>query len=312
MRLRRRDPDLGRRHGRHALRALSRPRRAAPSSSTSSRIARVIQQSDARHADGVAAFSLGQGRRLPGDLREAAAARGLGFDAVNSNTFPGPARAKTHSYKFGSLSHADPASRALRPSRTISNASSIGEKLGSKALTVWIARRLELRRPVEPDQGVRPLSRRDAPDLRRPARGLAGVPRTQALRAGLLLHRHFRLGQQLHGGDGAGAEGQVPRRSRPSRAERQYRADRRPAGPLRQARGFPLQRFEIWRRRSRRGLDRPVPAVPRLQRTGRRGRARGRGLRAGLHARPVAQRHRPDREPDALGDRTCSAPMRRR
>ena len=48
----------------------------------------------------------------PKELCEAAAARRLGFDAVNSNTFqdqPG----QEHSYKFGSLSNADPAARAL-------------------------------------------------------------------------------------------------------------------------------------------------------------------------------------------------------
>src|SRR6201986_846692 len=46
----------------------------------------------------------------PKELREAAAARRLGFDAVNSNTFqdhPG----QEHSYKFGSLSKADEAAR---------------------------------------------------------------------------------------------------------------------------------------------------------------------------------------------------------
>ena len=35
-------------------------------------------------------------------------------------------------------------------------------------------------------------------------------------------------------------------------------------------------------------------------------------LRPRLHARPVAQRHRPDREPDGLGDRGRSAPTPRR
>ena len=73
----------------------------------------------------------------PKELREAAAARGLGFDAVNSNTFqdqPG----QEHSYKFGSLSNADAAARALAVAHNL-ECIALGEKLGSKALTVWIA-----------------------------------------------------------------------------------------------------------------------------------------------------------------------------
>jgi L-rhamnose isomerase/sugar isomerase len=69
-------------------------------------------------------------------LREAAAARGLAFDAVNSNTFqdqPG----QPLSYKFGSLSHVD---RAVRRQAVEHNKEcvAIGQRLGSKALTVWI------------------------------------------------------------------------------------------------------------------------------------------------------------------------------
>ena len=60
-------------------------------------------------ADGLAAFSLGQGRR-PGGAARGGASLGLGFDAVNSNTFqdqPGQAL----SYKFGTLTHTDTAVR---------------------------------------------------------------------------------------------------------------------------------------------------------------------------------------------------------
>jgi len=70
-------------------------------------------------------------------LRETAAQLGLGFDAVNSNTFqdqPGQAL----SYKFGSLSHADAAVRAQAIAHNI-ECIEIGRALGSKALTVWIA-----------------------------------------------------------------------------------------------------------------------------------------------------------------------------
>ncbi|WP_426425212.1 L-rhamnose catabolism isomerase [Bradyrhizobium genosp. A] len=70
-------------------------------------------------------------------LREQAARHGLTFDAVNSNTFqdqPG----QELSYKFGSLSHTDARVRAQAVAHNIECAE-IGRKLGSKALTVWIA-----------------------------------------------------------------------------------------------------------------------------------------------------------------------------
>jgi L-rhamnose isomerase/sugar isomerase len=72
----------------------------------------------------------------PSELREAAAVRGLGFDAVNSNTFqdqPG----QSHSYKFGSLSNADAAVRGQAVEHNL-ECIALGQKLGSKALTVWI------------------------------------------------------------------------------------------------------------------------------------------------------------------------------
>src|SRR5499433_3848619 len=70
-------------------------------------------------------------------LRAFAAARGLSFDAMNSNTFqdlPG----QTHSYKFGSLTHPD---KSVRDQAVAHNLEciEIGKTLGSKALTVWIA-----------------------------------------------------------------------------------------------------------------------------------------------------------------------------
>jgi len=69
-------------------------------------------------------------------LREHAAALGLGFDAMNSNTFqdqPG----QPLSYKFGSLTHTDPAVRAQAVAHNI-DCINAGKTLGSKALTVWI------------------------------------------------------------------------------------------------------------------------------------------------------------------------------
>jgi L-rhamnose isomerase/sugar isomerase len=69
-------------------------------------------------------------------LREHAAALGLGFDAMNSNTFQDQA-GQPLSYKYGSLTHTDAAVRAQAVAHNI-DCISAGKKLGSKALTVWI------------------------------------------------------------------------------------------------------------------------------------------------------------------------------
>jgi L-rhamnose isomerase / sugar isomerase len=71
-----------------------------------------------------------------GDLLAKAAAVGLGFDAMNSNTFQDQLQ-QTHSYKFGSLSHADAATRQQAVDHNIA-CIELGAQLGSKALTVWI------------------------------------------------------------------------------------------------------------------------------------------------------------------------------
>ena len=72
----------------------------------------------------------------PAELRDMAASWGLGIDAMNSNTF------QDHddmplSFKYGSLSHADEAVREQAIAHNI-ECIEIGQKLGSKALTVWI------------------------------------------------------------------------------------------------------------------------------------------------------------------------------
>lgn len=72
----------------------------------------------------------------PALLREAAQRLGLGFDAMNSNTFqdhPGD----RYSYKFGSLSHTDAATRRQAIEHNI-ECIEIGKAIGSRALTVWI------------------------------------------------------------------------------------------------------------------------------------------------------------------------------
>jgi L-rhamnose isomerase / sugar isomerase len=72
----------------------------------------------------------------PDDLRSFASSLGIGFDAMNSNTFqdqPG----QDFSYKFGSLTHTrrDVRKRAIDHNIECVD---IGKKLGSKALSVWI------------------------------------------------------------------------------------------------------------------------------------------------------------------------------
>ena len=75
----------------------------------------------------------------PNELRAKAADLGLGFDAMNSNTFqdhPGTAEHPL-SYKNGSLSNNDPAVRAQAVAHNI-ECVEIGKGVGSKALTVWV------------------------------------------------------------------------------------------------------------------------------------------------------------------------------
>ncbi|MFI4974126.1 MAG: L-rhamnose catabolism isomerase [Caulobacterales bacterium] len=72
----------------------------------------------------------------PKGLREEAEELGLGFDAVNSNTFqdqPGQHR----SYKFGSLTHTDKAVRDQAIAHNI-DCIDLGLALGSQAITVWV------------------------------------------------------------------------------------------------------------------------------------------------------------------------------
>jgi len=69
-------------------------------------------------------------------LQQRARAAGLAFDAVNSNTFQDQ-RGQPLSYKYGSLTHTDPAVRAQAVAHNL-DCIRIGQALGSKALTLWI------------------------------------------------------------------------------------------------------------------------------------------------------------------------------
>lgn len=70
------------------------------------------------------------------ELKQYGEARNLGFDAMNSNTFQDQAQQEC-SYKYGSLSHTDKGTRDQAIAHNI-QCIEFGEKLESKALTVWI------------------------------------------------------------------------------------------------------------------------------------------------------------------------------
>ncbi|MFD0988872.1 sugar isomerase [Mariniflexile jejuense] len=77
---------------------------------------------------------------IPSDynaIKDVANSLNIKFDAVNSNTFQDQKNAK-ESYKYGSLSNTSEAVRqqAIQHNLDVIN---IGDKLGSKALTVWLA-----------------------------------------------------------------------------------------------------------------------------------------------------------------------------
>jgi L-rhamnose isomerase/sugar isomerase len=72
----------------------------------------------------------------PADLRAFAQARGLFIDSMNSNTFEDQAN-QPRSYKFGSLSHTDPAVRRQAVEHNL-ECLALGVKLGARSHTVWI------------------------------------------------------------------------------------------------------------------------------------------------------------------------------
>ncbi|WOI57663.1 L-rhamnose catabolism isomerase [Palleronia sp. LCG004] len=72
----------------------------------------------------------------PADLRAKAKEHGLGFDAMNSNTFS-DAEGQAHSYKFGSLSHTKKPVRDQAIEHNL-HCIELGRKIGSKALTIWV------------------------------------------------------------------------------------------------------------------------------------------------------------------------------
>ena len=77
---------------------------------------------------------------IPNDvkaIKEIAQSHGIVFDAMNSNTFQDQPNAK-ETYKYGSLSAVNKASRDYAIQHNL-DVIKIGEALGSKSLTVWLA-----------------------------------------------------------------------------------------------------------------------------------------------------------------------------
>jgi L-rhamnose isomerase/sugar isomerase len=72
----------------------------------------------------------------PNRLKQAASRFNLGFDAMNSNTFS-DAKGQLQSYKFGSLTASDAATRQQAIEHNL-ECIEIGKTIGSKALTIWI------------------------------------------------------------------------------------------------------------------------------------------------------------------------------
>ncbi|WP_027867632.1 L-rhamnose catabolism isomerase [Massilia alkalitolerans] len=70
------------------------------------------------------------------ELRGVAEELGLGFDAVNSNTFQDQV-GQEHTYKYGSLTANNAQARAQAVAHNI-ECIELGQALGSKALTVWV------------------------------------------------------------------------------------------------------------------------------------------------------------------------------
>ncbi|AML50159.1 L-rhamnose catabolism isomerase [Falsihalocynthiibacter arcticus] len=70
------------------------------------------------------------------DLNSKAEEVGLTFDAMNSNTFQDQEN-QQYSYKFGSLSHTDAATRQQAIDHNIA-CIALGREIGSKALTIWV------------------------------------------------------------------------------------------------------------------------------------------------------------------------------
>ena len=176
--LRGRSSDLGRRHRRNALCALSRagePRDVFDKLEDCATIQQLTRATPTVSPhfpwDKVSDY---------GELRQRAEESGPWLRCGQFQHLSGPGRAET---RATNSAHSPTPTRRFAPQAIAHNLEciEIGQKLGSKALTIWIADGTQFRRPIESHRCLRPLSRVGIGDLRRAARGLAGFSRAQAL-----------------------------------------------------------------------------------------------------------------------------------
>ncbi len=194
---------MGRRHGRHALRAISRPGRAARRLRQARRL-RDDPSAHPRDADLLAPLPLGQGRRHPG-ARRAGEGAWAGLRRRQLEHIPGPAGAEALlQVRFAQPQRQGRARSGDRAQPRMHRDRAEARVEGAVGLD---RRRIELPGPVEPYPCLRLVSQVAGRDLCSPARRLAGVRRAQAVRAGLLFDGDLGLGHEPDGGSGVGTEG---------------------------------------------------------------------------------------------------------
>ena len=155
---------------------------------------------DRRDADRLAAYPMGQGR--PPRAEPEGEELGLGFDAMNSNTFS-DAPDQPLSYKFGCSATPTPLCAPRRSSTTSSASRSARRSAQGPDRLVGDGSNFP-GQPLHPR--LRALPRRHRADLRRPPGRLADLLRAQDVRAGVLLDGGPGLGHQLHARQGARAD----------------------------------------------------------------------------------------------------------
>ena len=189
---------------------------------------------------------------------------GIGFDAMNSNTFQdNPSTTGTGrvvQVRLVRQSDADVRKRALEHNLAVIE---LGVRARRDRDHGVAGRRHQPPGPGQLPAPVRTRGRVSARAARVTSRRLGDVHRAQALRARVLLERELRLGFVAAPRAARGTASAVPRRPRAPSAEREHRAGREPAGDDRSARRLPLQRLQVRRRRPHRRLDPPVPVLPR-------------------------------------------------
>ena len=130
---------VGGRYRRHPVRSVPDRRRAARHRREGRRRRRA-QRPDRRQPHDQPPRAVGRPDD-PEGLRAYAAERGIGFDAMNSNTFqdnPSTTEDGRVSYKFGSLANVDDGVRKAAVEHNLA-VIDLGVQLGSKAITVWLA-----------------------------------------------------------------------------------------------------------------------------------------------------------------------------